>query len=42
VRATEEERRAKEWRKWRRGLSPRKQVARLKGGVKQLMGARHQ
>jgi hypothetical protein len=42
VRATEEERRAKEWRKWRRGLSARKQVARLKGGVKQLIGARHQ
>ena len=40
--ATEEERRAKAWRKWRRGLSARKQVARLKGGVKQLIGARHQ
>jgi hypothetical protein len=40
IRATEGERREKEWRKWRRGLSARKQVARLKGGVKQLIGAR--
>jgi hypothetical protein len=42
LQATEEQRHAKEWRKWRRGLSPRKQVARLKGGVKQLIGERHQ
>ncbi|MBM3817911.1 MAG: hypothetical protein FJW14_02665 [Acidimicrobiia bacterium] len=42
VQATEDERRAKHRRKWRRGLNPRKQVARLKGGVKQLIGARHQ
>ena len=40
IRTTEGERREKEWRKWRRGLSARKQVARLKGGVKQLIGAR--
>jgi hypothetical protein len=40
IRATEGERRGKQWRKWRRGLSARKQVARLKGGVKQLIGAR--
>jgi hypothetical protein len=33
-------RRAKQWRKWRRGLNPRKQVARLKGSVKHLIGAR--
>ena len=32
------EQRAKAWRKWRHALSPRKQVARLKGSVKQLLG----
>jgi hypothetical protein len=42
IRVTRDERRAKEWRKWRRGLSARKQMARLMGGVKQLIGARHQ
>jgi hypothetical protein len=41
IRATEEERRTKQWKKWLRGLSARKQIARLKGGVKQLIGARH-
>jgi hypothetical protein len=30
--------RARTWRKWRHALSPRKQVARLKGSVKQLLG----
>jgi hypothetical protein len=30
--------RAKTWRKWRHALNPRKQVARLKGSVKQLLG----
>ena len=34
------EQRAKSWRQWRRALSPRKQVARLKGSVKQLLGSR--
>jgi hypothetical protein len=29
--------RAKAWRKWRQSLNPRKQVARLKGSVKQLL-----
>ena len=42
VRNSEDARRAKTWRKWRRGLSARKQVARLKGELKQLIGARHQ
>jgi hypothetical protein len=42
IRATRHERKSKEWRKWRRGLSARKQVARLKGGVKHLIGARHE
>ena len=32
--------RAKSWRTWRHALSPRKQVARLKGSVKQLLGSR--
>jgi hypothetical protein len=32
------EQRAKTWRRLRHTLSPRKQVARLKGGVKQLLG----
>ena len=31
------EARAKAWREWRHALSPRKQVARLKGSVKQLL-----
>ena len=34
------EQRAKTWRKWCHALSPRKQVARLKGSVKQLLGTR--
>ena len=34
-------RRTKEWSKWRRGLSARKQLARLKGGLKQLAGLGH-
>jgi hypothetical protein len=42
LRASEDARRAKERRKWRRGLSARKQVAKLKGELKQLIGARHQ
>src|SRR5688500_15430585 len=42
VKISEEARRTKAWRKWRRGLSARKQVARLKGELKQLIGARHQ
>ena len=33
--------RTKEWSKWRRGLSARKQIARLKGGLKQLAGLGH-
>ena len=37
-RATEQ--RARTWRRWRSALSPRRQVARLKGGVKQLIGSR--
>lgn len=41
IRATAEAHRAKERRKWLRGLNARKQIARLKGGVKQLIGARH-
>jgi hypothetical protein len=41
VRATREERAAKEWRKWRRGLSARKQVARLKASVKRLIEVGH-
>jgi hypothetical protein len=32
--------RAKAWRRWCHALSPRKQVARLKGSVKQLLGTR--
>jgi hypothetical protein len=40
VRAKDDERRAKQRRKWRRALNPRKQVARLKGSVKQLIGVR--
>jgi hypothetical protein len=42
LRAKTAARRAKEWNKWRRGLSARKQLARFKGGVKHLIGARHQ
>jgi hypothetical protein len=34
------EQRARMWRRWRHALSPRKQVARLKGSVKQLIGPR--
>jgi hypothetical protein len=34
------EQRARTWRRWRHALSPRKQVARLKGSVKQLIGPR--
>ena len=41
IRATREERTAKERRKWRRGLSARKQVARLKAGVKRLIEVGH-
>jgi hypothetical protein len=32
----------KEWAKWRRGLSARKQLARIKGGLKQLVGSGQQ
>jgi hypothetical protein len=42
LRAKTAARRTKEWSKWRRGLSARKQLARFKGGVKHLIGARHQ
>ena len=38
ARAREHEQRLKQWSKWRRGLSARKQLARLKGGLKQLVG----
>jgi hypothetical protein len=41
IRATRQERSAKEWRKWRRGLSARKQVARLKASVKRLIEVGH-
>jgi len=41
IRATRQERVAKEWRKWRRGLSARKQVARLKASVKRLIEVGH-
>ena len=37
-RAKEHQQRAKEWSKWRRGLSARKQIARLKGELKELVG----
>jgi hypothetical protein len=37
-RATEQ--RARRWRRWRSALSPRRQVARLKGSVKELIGPR--
>jgi len=42
VRAREHHQRAKERAKWRRGLSARKQFARLKGGLKQLVGSGQQ
>ena len=38
VRAREHQQRVKERSKWRRGLSARKQLARIKGGLKQLVG----
>jgi hypothetical protein len=38
AREREREQRFKEWSKWRRSLSARKQLARLKGGLKQLVG----
>jgi hypothetical protein len=41
IRATRQERTVKEWRKWRRGLSARKQVARLKASVKRLIEVGH-
>jgi hypothetical protein len=41
IRTTRQERTAKEWRKWRRGLSARKQVARLKASVKRLIEVGH-
>jgi hypothetical protein len=41
ARAREHEQRLKEWSKWRRGLNARKQLARLKGGLKQLVGSSH-
>ena len=41
-RARRQDQRAKAWAKLRRGMSARKQVARLKGGLKQLAGFRHQ
>ena len=41
IHATRQERTAKEWRKWRRGLSARKQVARLKASVKRLIEVGH-
>lgn len=37
----EQERQAKTWSKRRRAFSLRKQIARVKGGVKSLVGARH-
>ena len=42
ARAREHEHRLKEWAKWRRGLSARKQIARIKGGLKQLVGSGQQ
>ena len=38
AKAKEQQQRAKEWSKWRRGLSPRKRIARLKGELKELAG----
>jgi hypothetical protein len=40
--ARDHEQRLKEWAKWRRGLSARKQLARIKGGLKQLVGSGQQ
>jgi hypothetical protein len=42
IRARDHEQRLKEWAKWRRGLSARKQLARIKGGLKQLVGSGQQ
>jgi hypothetical protein len=42
IRAREHEQRLKEWAKWRRGLNARKQLARIKGGLKQLVGSGQQ
>jgi hypothetical protein len=39
--ATRKERASKEWRKWRRGLSARKQMARFKASVKRLIEVGH-
>ena len=39
ARAREHQQRVKEWSKWRRGLNARKQLARIKGGLKQLVGS---
>jgi hypothetical protein len=41
ARDREREQRLKEWAKWRRGLNARKQLARIKGGLKQLVGSSH-
>jgi hypothetical protein len=41
IRATRRERAAKQWRKWRRGLSARKQMARFKASVKRLIEVGH-
>jgi hypothetical protein len=41
ARERERGQRLKEWSKWRRSLSARKQLARLKGGLKQLVGSSH-
>jgi hypothetical protein len=42
ARVREHEQRLKEWSKWRRGLSARKQLARIKGGLKYLVGSGQQ
>jgi len=42
ARVREHEQRLKEWAKWRRSLSARKQLARIKGGLKQLVGSGQQ
>jgi hypothetical protein len=42
ARARQHQQRAKEWSKWRRSLNARKQLARLKGGLKQLVGSGQQ
>lgn len=41
IRATRRERAFKEWRKWLRGLSARKQMARFKAGLKRLIEVGH-